>query len=550
VLQELVIENFAVIDRLRIRFHSGLNLLTGETGSGKSIVVDALGLLLGGRASAELIRSGAERARVSGIFSLSEAVRGNPALDGFELEEGEILIERELLGAGKSRAFVDSRPVTASVLKALAPCLGDIHGQHEQQQLFEPGSQLAMLDGFAGVSTAEVAALYRAWSATGGELEEMERTEQEKLRLLDLWSFQKGEIEAAGLKPGEDAALEAERRVLMNLSRIQENAGAAYEALYESPQSALGSLRTASRKLEDLARVDTAFDMIAKTLEPAAIAVQEAADSLRDYLSRLEASPERLDWIEERLATLDKLKRKYGATVEDVLEFLEGTRRQIDAVENAEQHMSALRKQREQLARAYEAAAATLTRLRSEAVRKLEKQVVKELASLAMERTVFRIEISAGAWSETGADQLRFLVSANLGEEPRPLERVASGGELSRIALALKTCLTGRESARTLVFDEVDAGVGGRAAEGIGRRLKRLASRDQVLCVTHLPQVAGFADHHYSVTKRASGGRTIAEVVELDAEGRVRELGRMLSGENLTDAALAHARELIAGSRL
>jgi DNA repair protein RecN (Recombination protein N) len=539
VLLELVIENYAVIDRLRVRFHSGLNLLTGETGSGKSIVVDALGLLFGGRASADMIRSGAERARISGIFS----VTGLPDLD-IDVDDGELLIEREILAGGKSRAFLGSRPAAIALLKEIAPLLGDIHGQHEQQLLFSADAQLRMLPVDAALA-GSVRSLFERWAAAGKELAELERSEQEKLRLLDLWSFQKKEIEGAAPKPGEDGELEQERRRLLNLGRIQENAGAAFAALYDSPESALALVRGAAKKLDEIARIDTAVAPIRETIEPAAIAIQEASYALRDYLAKLEANPARLEQLEERLSTLDKLKRKYGATLEEVIAFLEHVRGQISAAENTGERITSLRREQTELAAQFEAAAARLSTARKKAAHDLERHVVTELASLAMERSVFRIEVSPAAWSETGADSVRFLVSANPGEEPRPLEKVASGGELSRIALALKTCMAASGAGRTLVFDEVDAGVGGRAAEGIGRRLQKLAASDQVLCVTHLAQIAGFADHHYVVEKRESQGRTVASVEELDRAGRVREIGRMLSGEMLTSEALKHAERLI-----
>jgi len=539
VLLELVIENYAVVDRLRVRFHPGLNLLTGETGSGKSIVVDALGLLFGGRASADMIRSGSDRARISGIFTV-------PDLGKLDLgvEEGELLIEREILAGGKSRAFIGSRPAAAALLREIAPLLGDIHGQHEQQLLFTSDAQLRMLDLFANAGEP-IGELFASWASAGKELSELERTEQEKLRLLDLWNFQKKEIESAMPKCGEDAALEQERRLLMNLGRVQENAGAAFAALYDSPESALTLVRSATKKLDDIARIDSTVAAMRESLEPAAIAIQEASYALRDYLDKLEANPARLEEIEERLAALDKLKRKYGATLEEVIAFLAQVREQISAVENAGERMATLRKQQSELAAQFEAAATRLTTVRKKAARELERRVVTELAALAMERSVFRIEVTAAGWSETGADAVRFLVSANAGEEPKPLEKVASGGELSRIALALKTCLAASGAGRTLVFDEVDAGVGGRAAEGIGRRLKKLAAADQVLCVTHLAQIAGFADHHYLVEKHESRGRTVASVEELDRPGRVREIGRMLSGETLTSEALKHAERLI-----
>lgn len=555
MLLELVVENYAVVDRLRVRFHPGLNLLTGETGSGKSIVVDALGLLFGGRASAEMVRTGEQRARVAGIFDVREHARIRTLLEpaGFAIEDGELLIEREILASGKSRAFLGSRPAAAALLRELAPYLGDIHGQHDQQSLFSPETQREMLDAFAANSTAlsAVAEIYRQWCAAGTDLEQLERTEQEKLRLLDLWEFQRREIESADLQPGEDAALENERRVLQNLEKLQEHTSTAWTALYDAPESALAQVRLASRRVDDLARIDATLGAIRGNLDAAALSLEEAAYTLRDYLSRLESNPGRLEEVESRLAALDRLKRKYGRAIEEILAFLAEVREQIDAVEHASERMEELRALRGKLAGEYEKLAAELSSRRRAAARKLEKRVEAELASLAMERTVFRIEIAPGAWTAEGADRVDFLVSPNVGEEPKPIEKVASGGEISRIALALKTCLAagqpGQDDAphRTLVFDEVDAGVGGSAAEGVGRRLRKLAAGSQVLCVTHVPQIACFAQHHYRVEKKETSGRTVATIEELDREARTREVGRMLSGQKLTEEALRHAAQMI-----
>jgi DNA repair protein RecN (Recombination protein N) len=551
VLLELVVENYAVVERLRVRFHAGLNLLTGETGSGKSLVVDALGLLLGGRTSAETIRTGETRARVAGIFDVRDHAPVRRLLEpaGLEIEEGELLIEREILGGGKSRAFVGSRPVSVALLKDLAPHLADIHGQHEQQLLFTPDAQRDMLDAFAGHRELldRAAATYHEWRAAAAELEELERSEQEKLRLLDLWSFQRQEIDGAALKPDEEASLENERRVLQNVQRLQETAGTAYAAVYDSPESALSLTRTAAKRLEELCRIDSSLEGLREHLKSADLSLQEVSYALRDYLSRLEANPGRLEEVETRLAAIDRLKRKYGRSIAEILSFLEDVGRQIASVEHAGERMEELRKERKRLASDFDNLAAELTGRRGSAARKLEKRVEAELAQLAMERTVFRIAIAPAPWTAEGADRVDFLVSPNLGEEPRPLEKVASGGEISRLALALKTCLTAPRTAvvRTLVFDEVDAGVGGSAAEGIGRRLKKLAAANQVLCVTHLPQIAAFADHHYRVEKGESKGRTVAVVEELDAAAHTREIGRMLSGQKLTPEALKNAEQLI-----
>ncbi|MGH9720783.1 MAG: DNA repair protein RecN, partial [Bryobacteraceae bacterium] len=456
------------------------------------------------------------------------------------------LIEREILAGGKSRAFVDSRPVTLAVLKETAPRLGDIHGQHEQQQLFAAAAQLQMLDSFAAIDRGPLGALFEKWTRAGQELAELERSEQERLRLFDLWSFQRKEIEEAAPVAGEDQTLEEERRVLLNLGRLQEGAGAAYTALYDAQDSAQSLVGMAARKLDDLARVDSKLAAIRANLEPAVIAIRDVAYELGDYVGRLEANPGRLEQIESRLHTLEKLKRKYGSTLEEVLAFFDDVRAKVDSVESAGGRAEALRKERERLAEEFRSGAARLSARRGQAARELDKQVVGELASLAMERAQFRIALEEAPWSDSGADAVHFLVSANVGEEPKPLEKIASGGELSRIALALKTCLASSGGGRTLVFDEVDAGVGGRAAEGIGRRLRQLAASDQVLCVTHLAQIAGFATHHFRVEKTETRGRTMTVVEELDRDGRVREIGRMLSGEQLTPEALRHAEQLIA----
>jgi DNA repair protein RecN (Recombination protein N) len=323
VLHELVIEDYAVVDRLRVRFHAGLNLLTGETGSGKSIVVDALGLLLGGRASADMIRSGKERARVSGVFEIAQA--GQKVLEqaGFDADESELLLEREIQSNGKSRVYVNNRPASVALLKELAPWLGDIHGQHDQQLLFEAPAQIGMLDAFAHASPqrTKVREMFTEWKRITGEITELEGADQEKLRMLDLWQFQRNEIEAVELRKGEDLELDAERRVQQNSGRLLETAATSFDALYESPESALSVVRGVAKKLDELAKIDEQMAGMRQAIEPALIAIQDVSYSLRDYLGRLEANPARLEEIETRLEAIDKLKRKYGKTVEEILAF-------------------------------------------------------------------------------------------------------------------------------------------------------------------------------------------------------------------------------------
>jgi len=552
MLLELAVENYAVVDRLRVAFHPGLNLLTGETGSGKSILVGALDLLFGGRASADVVRSGEQKARISGRFELGN----QPALEqllhgaGVEPEDGELVIEREVLSSGKSRVYVGNRPATAALLREIAPFLGDIHGQHEQQQLYRTEAQRDMLDAFAGAAALResVREAYKNWRAVERELQDLQGNEQDKLRQLDIWQFQQKELNAAALKAAEEAGLEEEKRVQQNVGRLLENTGAAYQTLYESPGSAYAGLKMAMRKLEEVARIAGALGEIRTSLEPAVIAIEEASYVLRDYLDKLEADPARLEEVESRLALIERLKRKYGGSVEAVLAFLVDVERKIAGMENADVRLAELQAARKTLLSAFESIAAQLTDARKHAATKLSRSVEKELAALAMERTVFRVDVAPGEWSEAGADNVRFLVSANRGEEPKPMERIASGGEVSRIALALKSCLVESQDAdghRTLVFDEVDTGVGGSAAEGVARRLKKLSRGNQVLCVTHLAQVASFADHHFVVEKVEAAGRTTSRVVELEPEQRRQEVARMISGQTVTREALRHADQLI-----
>jgi DNA repair protein RecN (Recombination protein N) len=552
MLVELVVENFAVVERLRLPLHAGLNALTGETGSGKSLIVDALSLLFGGRASSEMIRTGSDRAFLSGIFELPADQELRALLDsaGVAVEDNELLIEREVLASGKSRAYVASRPVTAAFLRDIAPFLGDIHGQHDQQKLFSPDAQRELLDEAAGnpAEIQQVAAAYQAWRAAQHELDELNRTEQEKLRLSDLWTMQRREIEALELTSGEDTALENEKRVLRNVGRLSEAATSAYDALSESEHAAATNLGLAIKKIEELARIDESMAPLLETLKPAQIAVTEAAFELRHYLGKLEADPRRLEDVETRLAAIDKLRRKYGTTIEEILAFHAEVVARLEAVESAGERRIALEATIAKLRETYTEHAKRLRFLRQKVAKTLQKHVETELSGLAMKGTAFKIDLSDAEPTVHGIDSVAFLVSANVGEEPRPLDKVASGGELSRIALALKTCIVPSANGavpRTLVFDEVDTGVGGAAAETIGRRLKKISLSNQVLCVTHLAQIAGFANTHYVVSKRELKGRTVAEVVELKPEERVREIGRMLSGEHLSPEALRHAEKLI-----
>ena len=564
MLQEIRVEHYAVVEKLSIRFRLGLNLLTGETGSGKSIVVDALSLLLGARATVDVIRAGCKRARITGVFEVEETPELRGLLDsaGLELEERELVVERELLDSGKSRAYVNGRFVPLSLLRELAGGLADIHGQHEQQDLFHTRTQLGMLDVFGGHIdlVSRVAAAYRQWKDSTKRLDELRVDEKERLRLLDLYRFQHQEIEQAKLEPGEDDELQRTSRLLAHAEQVKEAAARGYDLLYESPVSAATQLQSARRALEELARFDPALNPLSETLENTRAQVEDAALELSRYQESLEFDPSRQAEVEERLAAIEKLKRKYGATVDEVLAYGEDVGKRLEQIQSLEAAIAEVEERQRDAAEQYTAEAQKLSAGRRESASRLETKVKGELASLAMEAAEFQVAFDevkgdTAGWSAAGSDRIRFLASANPGQPPRPIAQAASGGELSRIALALKTCLTSapRDPAenappRTLVFDEIDSGVGGRVAEALGRRLKQLGQHHQVLCVTHLPQIAGFADSHYFVDKQQREGNTYASVVELSKKERAEELARMLSGADVTSAALRHARQILNSS--
>jgi DNA repair protein RecN (Recombination protein N) len=571
MLLELNIENYAVVEKLRVRFHGGLNLLTGETGSGKSILVDALSLLLGARAVGDVIRPNSGRARVAGVFEVEETPSLQSLLEAshLELDDRELIIERELLDNGKSRAYVNGRLVTQSLLRDLAPELADIHGQHEQQSLFSTRTQLGMLDTFAAAIelAARVEDLYHQWRECERRIHELRGNEQERQRLLDLYRFQYREIEQAGLAAGEEERLEKERRVLGNVERVQQAGALAYDQLYDGSSSVSVQLVAARRALETLAQYDAKFGPLAEALESARASVEDVAFEIQTYLDHLDADPERLNEAETRLALIEKLKRKYGRTLEEVLDYGKQAAQRLEELESSDATLAAVENEQRRIAGQFLELAEKLSSERRNAAEILEKQVENELESLAMERARFRVAFEPvdpgpASWSANGIDRIAFHVSANPGQPPRPLAQVASGGELSRITLALKAALVPAgdpkgaakrakplNAPRTLVFDEIDSGVGGRVAEAIGRRLKKLAAGHQVLCVTHLSQIAGFADAHYFVDKTERNGATFASIAELSEEERVYELARMLSGEQVTAAALEHARQMLESTR-
>jgi DNA repair protein RecN (Recombination protein N) len=580
VLVELRLENYAVIDNVAVAFAPGLNLLTGETGAGKSILIDALALLLGEKASSDVIRTGADRAVISAVFEAEAAsempiakILESNGLD--ESDDGSLILRREIASGGKGRVFVNNQPATVAVLRQFAPYLAIIHAQNESMLSFDAPARLALLDSFAGSQLEPVGAAFSAWKQIRTRIEDLENGEQDRLRLVDLWTFQKREIEEAKLQPGEDEQLETQKRVLANAEKIYNAAMNAFDLLYEGNASTTSSLRAAQKQIEELSRFEPKFREALSAIESARISVEDVGATLRDYAGGIQASPEHLAEVEDRLALLDRLKRKYGPLLQDVIQFGAEAARKLDEVENKDENLRQLRAELATAAAEYLRAARALAKKRAESARKLEKLVESEINDLAM-KSAFGIQITSseeeGNWTASGIDQVVYLISTNPGEPLRQLEHIASGGELSRVMLALKASvesgaagtqrdgksgratLQGRVSGpksgasapqRTLVFDEIDTGIGGRAAEAVGKKLKALARSNQVLCVTHLPQIATFADHHYVIEKKEAAGRTRTSIRAVSGDERTEEVARMLSGAKLTETSRKHAEQMI-----
>ena len=559
MLVELRAENYAVIDHAIASFGSGLNLLTGETGAGKSILVDALALLMGGKSSADVVRHGADKAVVSCVFESTPGAEATLEENGIDCEGADIILRREILSTGKGRVFVNNQPATVQVLKQLAPELALVHAQTESLSSFDQAQQRILLDRFAGISTDLVAEAHVRWRDAHVRLNDLLQGEQDRLRMVDLWTYQHKEIETAHLEAGEDDALETEKRVLANAEKLYAAAMSAFEQLYEGGASAEAALRAAIRNVEELARYDARFTESIQQLASARAITSDIGASLRDYAEGINASPERLAEIEDRLALLDRLKRKYGKTVTEVIAFGEDAARKLAEVEDRDEILKALRAALEQASKEYQRAASALTAERQAAAAKLAKLAEAQINSLAM-KVRFQVTVTSSeqdsAWTAAGWDEVEYCISTNPGEPLKPLVEIASGGELSRVMLALKVAVEESSSKtrkkttpRTLVFDEIDIGIGGRAAEAVGQKLKSLGRAQQVLCVTHLPQIAAFADQHLAVEKREQDGRTQTRIRVLDDRARTHEVARMLSGAKVTETSLQHATQMIAASR-
>lgn len=559
MLTLLKIKNIALIDELAIEFGGGLNLLTGETGSGKSIIVDSLGALTGDRVSNDLIKEGSPSATIEGLFSIAvdDELRSIFDESGIEIEsavESDIIVRRELSAAGKNRVFINGQLVTQGYLKRVGSHLVDIHGQGEQAGLYDVESHIEMLDEFAGVDTAKekVAAAYQKWSAVRAQLSSLEKDTAEKLQLLDILRFQVSEIQAANLQPDEETLLEEEKRRLSNVEKLTSLSSDAFALLYDNAESTAVTLEKAQRKVAELADFESQFGEYSEGIATARAVVEDLAFAVRDFRNHLEFSPERLNEIENRLAEILRLKRKYGDSVEAVLEHLRVSDERLQNIETAEFREEELQKQLSELRGSYLKAAQDLHHKRTVSAAKFEKQVEQNLQAVALEKARFEVSIDVfedddSAFTPNGFDRVEFYFSANPGESPKPLAKVASGGEASRLMLVIKTTIKASGPQKTAVFDEVDVGIGGRVAEAVGRKLKDLSATQQVLCVTHQPQIASLADRHFTVEKQVVAGRTIVNARELSETEQVEEIARMLAGSEITEAARENARSMLAG---
>jgi DNA repair protein RecN (Recombination protein N) len=559
VLRELYMTNFTLIDELRVEFGPGLNVLTGETGAGKSIIIDALGLALGMRGDAEQIRTGANGATVEAAFDhCDEAARGLLADSEIECPSDEfLLVRRVLLREGKSKAYLNGRLSSSAWLRSLGELLVDVHGQHQGVALTQPSRQRLLLDAYAGL-TGEVAGfreLYSRRQTLRGEMDALRAGEREKTQRLDQLQYQRGEIAAARLAEGEEEERIQERTILMHAERLHAAAHLGYEGLYGEQGSVAGRLTAIVSKLKEAQRIDSRLQGVVEACEAAIASVEDAAVQLRDYREGIAFDPERLEQVEGRLHEIGKLKRKYGGSIAEILACAKSAAAELERLTGSEERGQEVERELARLEEMLTQRAADLTTRRKAAAERLATAVQEELQALGMEKAAFAVQVTPRSDSNgpglevNGADEVEFLIAPNPGEDLKPLGRIASGGELSRVMLAIKAILAASDRIPTLVFDEVDAGIGGGMAAVVGRKLWAIAKERQVLSITHLPQIAALADRHFSIVKRTDGPRTEIAVQMLEGEERVCEIARMLGGKGGSDTPLHHAREILETAR-
>lgn len=538
MLRLLRIRNLAVIEAVEVELEPGFNVLTGETGAGKSILVEAVGLLLGARASADLVRTGEALATIEAIFE-------HPT-------DGELIVRREVTSQGRSRSYINGTLATAGGLRELSDRLVELHGQHEHQSLLDPLSHLPLLDESARLDPS-LPPLATAWESMRVLREQRDRARmdgREKAARLDLIAFQLGEIEKAAVRPGEDEELATSKQVLANAERIQRLCGESYAALYDSDHAVLAGLAQVWKRVGELAAIEPQFAAQLESRDAIKSQLEDLAFLLRHYSDTIDASPGRLQQVEDRLALLERLKRKYGPSLQDVIATGAALARERELLTRSEEAAEDLDRALEDARARYLELARDLSRRRRVAAKTFASQIEHHLGQLAMARTRFEVRFNGdeGAeemWTERGIDHAEFFVSPNVGEDLRPLARIVSGGELSRMMLALKTMAVADGAGKTLIFDEVDAGIGGEVAEVVGQKLQQLGRRFQVICITHLPQIASRASTHYHLEKSVRGRRTVTAVQRLDAGGRIEEISRMIGGRTVTEPVRASAREML-----
>ena len=562
MLSLLKIKNIALIDELALEFGRGLNLLTGETGSGKSIIVDSLGALTGERVSSDLIKEGTDAAQIEGLFTLKSSVKMHEFFyeSGIELEDAneiDVIVRRELAANGRNRIFVNNQLVTQNFLKKIGAFLVDIHGQGEQTTLFSPANHLEILDEYAGLKAerVKIGEKFRTMNQVKNEIANLREDEAQKLQLIDILQFQVEEIGKANLVNGEDEQFEEEKRRLSNVEKLSTLSDESYLLLYENEEATVTTLEKVVKRVTELAEYDTRFADYTENLRSAQAVLEDLAFTVRDYRGTLEYSPERLAEIENRLAEISRLKRKYGGTIETTLQHFAESAERLRNIETADLREIELKKELAAARQDYLKTAAEIHTKRQTAARKFEKETEANLTAVALEKARFEVRVDAPedtanadqTLTAKGFDRVEFYFSANVGESPKPLAKVASGGEASRLMLILKTTAKSKDTEKAVVFDEIDTGIGGRVAEAVGLKLKELAKTQQVLCVTHQPQVASLADRHYLVVKQTAKNRTEVSVKQLDETEQIEEIARMLAGEKITDTARSHAREMLAG---
>jgi DNA repair protein RecN (Recombination protein N) len=553
MLRFLRIRNLAVIEAVEVEFEPGFNVLTGETGAGKSILVEAVGLLLGARASQDLVRTGEAQATIEAIFETSSHGDANLKTRGYG---PELIVRREITAQGRSRSFINGALATAAALRDLSARLVELHGQHEHQALLDPLTHVPLLDEFAGLGELGARVAF-AWTGVRTLREGLERSRmdaREKAARLDLIAFQLGEIEKASPRPGEDEDLAATRQVLASAERVQRLCEESYAALYDSEAAVLAGLGGVWKRVGELAAIDPQFGPYFEARDGIKSQLEDLAFFLRHYADGVDASPARLQEVEDRLATLERLKRKHGPTLQEVIDRGAALTRERDLLTGTGERAADLERELDAATERFLDLARDLSQRRRKAAVEFARALEALLGELAMGRTRFEVRFAGGEllpdrWSERGIDEAEFFVSPNPGEDLRPLARIVSGGELSRVMLALKTLAAADTPGKTLIFDEVDAGIGGRVAAVVGARLRALSDRFQVLCITHLPQIAAHGTTQFRIEKKVRGSRTVTSVEPLDADGRVDEIGRMIGGATLGEQARASARELLATAR-